>query len=348
MAVSINTLQQGVSNITIAGTILSIREDEFILSDGTGQILVDADTRGQLLNLLPGDTVTVFGNYDDQDFDAFTITKADGSTIQGGGAGSVSGQPKIFGGAGNDTLTGTAGNDSLDGAGGDDTLAGLAGNDTLDGGDLGNDILFGNQGNDLLDGEDGNDSIYGGRDSDILDGGNGDDFLFGNWGNDLLDGEDGNDTLYGGRDSDTLDGDSGNDFLSGDIGSDSIDGGNGNDTLTGAGPTLGAGEVDILIGGAGADRFILGNSTSHFYDDGNAATLGAGDYALIADFNLSQDVIQLKGSAANYVLGTSPTGAPAGTAIYLDKPASEPDELIAIVQGSTGLSLAAGYFSFTG
>jgi Ca2+-binding RTX toxin-like protein len=321
MAVSINTLQQGVSNITIAGTILSIREDEFILSDGTGQILVDADTRGQLLNLLPGDTVTVFGNYDDQDFDAFTITKADGSTIQGGGAGSVSQQPKIFGGAGNDTL---------------------------DGGDLGNDILFGNQGNDLLDGEDGNDSIYGGRDSDILDGGNGDDLLFGNLGNDLLDGEDGNDTLYGGRDSDTLDGDSGNDFLSGDIGSDSIDGGNGNDTLTGAGPTLGAGEVDILIGGAGADRFILGNSTSHFYDDGNAATLGAGDYALIADFNLSQDVIQLKGSAANYVLGTSPTGAPAGTAIYLDKPASEPDELIAIVQGSTGLSLAAGYFSFTG
>ncbi len=93
--------------------------------------------------------------------------------------------------------------------------------------------------------------------------------------------------------------------------------------------------------------FVLGDANQVFYDDRNTATTGKGDYALVTDFNTSADVIQLKGTSDNYVLAPSPAGLPAGTAIYLNKLGSEPEELIAIVQGSTSLSLDGDYFTFT-
>ncbi len=47
------------------------------------------------------------------------------------------------------------------------------------------------------------------------------------------------------------------------------------------------------------------------------------------------------------MLAPSPGGLPAGTAIYLNNSGSEPDEVIAIAQGSTSLSLDGDYFKFT-
>ncbi len=49
-----------------------------------------------------------------------------------------------------------------------------------------------------------------------------------------------------------------------------------------------------------------------------------------------------------YVLRSSPSGLPAGTAIYRNQPGSQPDELIGIIQGRTGLSLNRNYFQFVG
>ncbi|AMW28191.1 MULTISPECIES: NirD/YgiW/YdeI family stress tolerance protein [Oscillatoriales] len=79
--VSIQNLQRH-SGVTISGTIRSVVGNDFILDDGTGQIIVDAGPmRHHQLNLQPGEQVTVTGKYDDYDFDAFTITRSNGEVI---------------------------------------------------------------------------------------------------------------------------------------------------------------------------------------------------------------------------------------------------------------------------
>lgn len=123
--------------------------------------------------------------------------------------------------------------------------------------------------------------------------------------------------------------------------------GKGNDILTGIDLNAtypGVGEFDTLTGGNGKDKFILGERNKSYYNDGNNATLGAGDYALITDFDSKQDVIQLHGVASSYVLGKSPVGLPVGTAIFQKTPGQ--DELIGIVQGDSGLSFGSNYFDF--
>ncbi|WP_287275464.1 MULTISPECIES: DNA-binding protein [unclassified Okeania] len=75
----IGELQRG-DNATISGQVIGISGDEFMLDDGTGQILVDTDDR-ELTNLSVGEQVTVIGEYDDDDFDAYSITRQDGSVI---------------------------------------------------------------------------------------------------------------------------------------------------------------------------------------------------------------------------------------------------------------------------
>ncbi|NEP72233.1 MAG: hypothetical protein F6K25_07190 [Okeania sp. SIO2G4] len=68
----------------IFGTVVGIVDnDEFLLQDGNGtQILVDADLPdNQFLNLVPGEQVNVVGIFDNDNFDAFSITRPDGSVI---------------------------------------------------------------------------------------------------------------------------------------------------------------------------------------------------------------------------------------------------------------------------
>jgi Ca2+-binding RTX toxin-like protein len=120
-------------------------------------------------------------------------------------------------------------------------------------------------------------------------------------------------------------------------------GGGGNDRLTGAlatgtsGASLGEGQIDLLIGGLGADTFVLGDSRGVFYDDRIATNSGRSDYAIIQDFTKGVDKIQLL--TGNYF--TTVTGG--NTSIYWDANAngrfetqlSSSDELIAIINNST-------------
>ncbi len=288
----------------------------------------------------------------------------------------------LDGGAGSDTLRGGAGNDTLDGGfadqsdNGNDILYGGDGNDILSASNYalydysfdGEDILYGGKGNDTLIGADGANNLYGeaGNDTYIITL---KDFIgesinkiteTANSGIDTveinrsytLEANLENLTLTG---SETINGignelnniiigNTNNNVLDGLAGNDNLNGGAGIDTLLGS---AGVGERDTLTGGAGVDLFVLGNATQVFYDDRNPATVGKSDYALITDLHKSEDIIRLNGRKTDYRLASSPTGLPSGTAIYRRQPGGA-DELIAIAQGSSNLSLNGNYFQFTG
>lgn len=68
--------------VTIRGTVRSVVGNQFILDDGTGQMIVDAGPRWfHQINLQPRETVVVVGKYDDYDFDAFRIIRGNGEVI---------------------------------------------------------------------------------------------------------------------------------------------------------------------------------------------------------------------------------------------------------------------------
>ncbi len=170
-----------------------------------------------------------------------------------------------------DVIVGSSLRDTITGGGGDDTISGGAGND----------ILRGNSGRDTLNGDEGNDKLFGGL---------------------------GNDRLYGNSGDDILNGGTGNDNLSGGVGHDELTGGDGDDRLNGGGAT--AGEIDTLIGRAGADTFVLGRRNGTILYAGGQGSRGAGDRAIIKDFNLGEgDIIELAGSASDYFIETYSAGS---------------------------------------
>ncbi|MEM9155725.1 MAG: PQQ-dependent sugar dehydrogenase, partial [Cyanobacteria bacterium P01_F01_bin.33] len=265
----------------------------------------------------------------------------------------------LFGNDGNDILKGGSDNDILIGGKGHDHLFGEWEKSSSIGDDLilageGNDILFGQNGNDRLQGDDGNDLIHGNEGNDDLKGGNGNDTLKGGIGNDLLFGEwqgydgsgytsdTGDDSISGGSGNDSLFGRDGNDNLWGGSGDDVLVGNQGEDTLMGADSIdLGRGAVDQLRGDGSADRYVLGDKSNVYYDDGVTATAGIEDYALIQSFVIAEnDTLQLGGMPSDYVLGVSPINGKNGTAIYLNK--LDVDELIAVVEGVENLNLNEG------
>lgn len=235
------------------------------------------------------------------------------------------------------------------------------------------DFLTGGNENDRIFGLAGNDNIGGGIGNDYLYGSEGDDRLYGDSsgtlsevGNDYLCGGDGNDSLRGQSGEDKLFGDDGNDRLEGGFGNDKLFGGAGDDFLVGAGAngyygepfSRGKGEIDILTGGTGADKFQIGQPSARAtqgggadYNDADASTPGVNDYALITDFNQNEDSMVLagfrEGRKVEYLLGASPEGLPSGTGIFVNT-GTEPNELIAILQGNSpdSLSLTASYFTY--
>ena len=71
------------SGSTVSGVVRSVVGNKFTLDDGTGQLVVEAGPRWyQPVNLTEGERITVVGEYDDEDFDAFSITRASGEVIQ--------------------------------------------------------------------------------------------------------------------------------------------------------------------------------------------------------------------------------------------------------------------------
>ncbi len=239
----------------------------------------------------------------------------------------------------------TNGNDYIFGGSGNDYIDALAGNDSVFGGS-GNDSLYGNDGDDFLYGDYGDDFVYGGAGNDAVIGSWGNDHLYGGDGDDVLGfssthDEIGNDELHGGTGNDKLYGGTGDDWLHGGTGNDLLEAGNGNDLLTGVqwdNWNAGKGEIDTLTGGAGADRFVLGDSYEVYYDDDWSYGLGTQDYALIKDFTLGQDQIILHGSSSEYVIGGSPISGISGSGIYHLQSGSF--ELIGILQNvSSGVNL---------
>ncbi|MEB3826995.1 hypothetical protein LKK83_05790, partial [Phormidium sp. CCY1219] len=103
------------------------------------------------------------------------------------------------------------------------------------------------------------------------------------------------------------------------------------------------GAVDQLIGQPGAETFTLGDANQAYYLNSADGDSGQ-EYAILTEFNATEDSIQLHGSAADYFLAASPEGMPTGTAIYRTEGDSE--DLIAVVQDVSDLSLQSDYFSF--
>ncbi|MGC1525335.1 MAG: calcium-binding protein [Phormidesmis sp.] len=189
--------------------------------------------------------------------------------------------------------------------------------------------------------------IVGTPEDNVIQGGPGDDQIAGQAGNDRINGGDGDDQILGEEDNDTLTGGTGNDTL---------DGGNGNDSLNGTavppvrfGGPLGVGEIDILTGGAGEDRFALtffGGAGDNIirYDDLDNSTSGIDDFAVITDFEEGIDEVQLLGTDADYVVGASPVSAFQGDALFLDsnldRQLDANDELLAVFEGFDNLESA--------
>lgn len=135
----------------------------------------------------------------------------------------------------------------------------------------------------------------------------------------------------------------------GTSGNDLLLGQGGDDVLVGT-DTKGEGEIDGLIGGAGQDEFVLGSESAVFYDDDASLTMGVGDFALIIDFNVADDLIQLSGSADDYSLSSVPDSLSEmfpnldGTAIYRQGSDDvSQDELIGIVYGYDVTDLSSGF-----
>jgi Ca2+-binding RTX toxin-like protein len=282
--------------------------------DAAGRILVNggnvpvAGGTPTVANTL---AIQVFGNGGD---DVITVDESNGALPA----------VKLFGGAGNDTLTGGSSGDQLFGQAGNDTLNGKGGNDLLFGGD-GNDVLTGGSGDDQLFGEAGNDRFVWnpGDGSDIVDGGTGTDTVEVNTGN-------GAETItitpFGthvfvdrvvpapfrvdatGVENVVVNANGGDDIITasnglatlvqltidGGAGNDTITGGDGNDTLFG-----GTGN-DVVAGGRGADTARLGDGDDVF-------VWNPGDANDVVEGEAGNDTLQFNGAniAENLVLAAN-------------------------------------------
>jgi Ca2+-binding RTX toxin-like protein len=162
---------------------------------------------------------------------------------------------------------------------------------------------YGTNGNDELD--------YLGSDILVAFGGSGDDFIYGN------------------KEDDFISGGNGNDYLLGWDGNDWLTGSDGNDRLDGYG-TNGS-EIDVLIGGAGSDTFVLGS-------DRGVSYRGSG-YAVISDWNSASDWIEVAGNRNRYSLrrGNWDGSSTRDTAIFFK------NDLIAVIQDSANVNIARDF-----
>ena len=133
----------------------------------------------------------------------------------------------------------------------------------------------------------------------------------------------------------------------------------GNDTILSFDPsTDNLQQIDLLIGDFNdatlfpelgeiaprdwQNRFILGDWQNPYYVSDLPFLLGLNQFAVIADFDPSQDIIQLHGTPENYQLVTTPIG----TALLWQQ-FPTPD-LVALFPFASDLSLASDSFEFKG
>ena len=206
------------------------------------------------------------------------------------------------------SFNGTESSENLAGTKTSDALLGFVGDDTLSG----------LQGSDTLEAAEGNDVLFGGSENDILKGFGGNDTLFGGTGSDQL---------FGGADAGKLEGEDGDDRLIG---------------VNPADQSPGSGEIDTLTGGngAGADIFILGDTSKAYYKD--FPDTNVDDYAIIKDFEAGKDFIEVS-SRFDYeyaasddfnLQGGSISGGVGISVVRTDGP-DDVSELIGIVENAS-------------
>ncbi|MGB3268109.1 MAG: hypothetical protein WBA89_29670 [Microcoleus sp.] len=78
-------MQRPRTATTISGKVVGLGEadeNEWIIDDGSGEVRVDGGSRKKRnINLSQGETIVVVGEMDDGEFDAFSITRSDGSIV---------------------------------------------------------------------------------------------------------------------------------------------------------------------------------------------------------------------------------------------------------------------------
>ncbi len=159
------------------------------------------------------------------------------------------------------------------------------------------------------------------------------------------------------RGSDVIDGGDGDDVIIGLTGSDIVDGGEGDDTLIGSDPDIEDGvpegspaegadpyELDTLTGGNGGDLFVLGVAGPQSFYLGRLEDVedAADNRAVITDFDATEgDQLQLAGSSSDYRVEVTADA----TLILLEE---GPREIIAELQGVTGLDLTSASVTYVG
>jgi len=110
----------------------------------------------------------------------------------------------------------------------------------------------------------------------------------------------------------------------------------------------GIGEIDVFVGGGGADTFVFGDVNGSYYDDQDSTSQGLGDYGFVWDFEAGIDTVQLSGTAEDYMLTEDHAGLAPGTAIWrVGQPGDEP-ELVGLLHNATELDLYGDSFIFDG
>ena len=263
-------------------------------------------------------------------------------------------------GNGNDEVTGNASNNYIFGDEGNDTLVGGAGRDSLVGGSDNDEIHSDGDGG-VYSGGSGRDRMFSGLGGETMDGGSGVDTIDhtafnGNYEFDMASGEtnfanesfinfeyavmgNGNDKVTGTNVGNIINTGGGNDVIEAAKGNDLVDAGSGDDVLLGF-ASYDDIEIDWLTGGAGEDRFIVGNSHGNGYNNA-----GNSDYALVTDFEDGDTIsLDLRDSHGNhdYSFGSSPIDSISGTGIF-----DESDDLLALVAGVSSSDLTLSPQSYT-
>ncbi|WP_256872037.1 Calx-beta domain-containing protein [Nostoc sp. TCL26-01] len=337
-----DTITSGSGNDTIAGGL-----GNDTITAGTGINIIDGGEGTDTLVDANFSTLTTAINVGDTGITQTAITLADGTSVT-----NIELFTNLTTGSGNDVISFSQDtNNSISTGAGDDTINSGLGIDNVDGG-AGNDLLIVDYSSNNYTGTSPAAGINSSVGSNGAGGFNGNYFAY-RQANNFSDYDQ---VSFSNIERFQITGTAANDNIRTGDGNDTIIGGAGNDTISAAGGSdrligvaqnalnPGLGEIDTLQGGASGDIYIIGNAATTFYDDGNTTTVGTTDYARIVGFNANEDIIQLTGPKTNYILGISPITGITGTAIYINKPTGEPDELIAIIEGVTGLNLNSSVF----
>lgn len=167
-----------------------------VTQNSNGSLAFDVNGETYEVNLASGQEITIRAGAGDD------VIEIDSSVtvnfvIEGGtGDNQISalgsGDDRIFGGAGNDTITVGEGNNYVYGGAGDDTISVLG---------AGRNVLYGGAGDDTITGGQGIDYIDGGAGDDVIDGVAGQNILVGGLGSNVIHSGTGDSRVYAGADS---------------------------------------------------------------------------------------------------------------------------------------------------